>query len=41
MFLSAYIRHARPWRIDPYTRPIPGWMKECKQKPAPIFVLVE
>jgi hypothetical protein len=30
-----------PWRIDPYTRPIPGWMRECKQKLAPIFVLVD
>jgi hypothetical protein len=28
-----------PWRIDPYTRPIPRWMRECKLKPAPIFVL--
>jgi hypothetical protein len=30
-----------PWRIDPYTRPVPGWMRECKQKPTPIFVLVD
>ena len=33
-----------PWRIDPYTQSIKGWirgwMRECKQKQAPIFVLV-
>jgi hypothetical protein len=30
-----------PWRIDPYTHPAPGSIMKCKQKPAPIFVLVD
>jgi hypothetical protein len=39
MKLLAFV--VSPWRIDPYTHPIPGWMRECKQKLAPIFVLVD
>jgi hypothetical protein len=30
-----------PWRTDPYIRPLPRWMREYKQNPAPIFVLVD
>jgi hypothetical protein len=29
-----------PLRIDPYTCPLRGWMRECKQKSIPIFVVV-
>jgi hypothetical protein len=24
---------SRPWRIEPYTRPLRRWMREYKQKP--------
>jgi hypothetical protein len=30
-----------PWRIDPYIHPVWKWMRECKQKPIPIFVHVD
>jgi hypothetical protein len=29
------------WRIDRYTRLIRRWMRECKQKPTLIWVLVD
>jgi hypothetical protein len=26
-----------PWRIDPYTCPVRGWMRKCKSKSYPCF----